>query len=54
MSKEKQATSIVKIEKDAPIEKFREIGVRIQKGEAKWVAYCIDGDKGYHHYLILS
>ena len=44
---------IIKIEKDANIEKFREIGAKVQRGEAKWYCYTIDSGKGYHYYILL-
>ena len=33
---------------------FKAIGDRIQKGELKWAYYAIDGDKGYHYYMVLK
>ena len=44
--------TIIKIEKNAPNEKFREIGALVQKGEAKWIAYSIENEKGYHYYSV--
>jgi len=47
-------SGIIKIEKNDSMEKFREIGNRVQKGEVKWMAYAIEGDKAYHYYIVLK
>ncbi len=33
-------------------EQFKSLGDQQQRGEVKWMYYAIDGDKGYHHYLL--
>lgn len=43
----------VRLAMDAPQEEFKAIGDRVQAGEIKWDYYAVDGNKGYHHYLIL-
>lgn len=44
----------IRIPTDADIEKFKEMSQRIQNGSIQWAYYAIDGDKGYHYYLVLK
>lgn len=44
----------VRLAMDAPQEEFKLIGDRVQAGELKWHHYAVDGNKGYHHYLVLQ
>jgi hypothetical protein len=44
----------VRVATDAPQEEFKAVGDRVQAGELKWHHYASDGNKGFHHYLVLS
>lgn len=44
----------IRIPSDADIEKFKEMSQRIQNGSLQWAYFAIDGDKGYHYYLVLK
>lgn len=35
-------------------EGLRQIGSKVQNGEAKWAYYGIDNDKGYHYFLLAN
>lgn len=44
----------IRISTDADIEEFKEMSQRIQNRSIQWAYYAIDGDKGYHYYLVLK
>ncbi len=44
----------VRIAFDAKAEEKKEISEKVQKGELKLACYAIDGDKGYHYYLVIK
>lgn len=44
----------VKIALDAPQEERRIFTERVQKGEIKLAYYAIDGEIGYHYYIVLK
>ena len=45
---------LVRLAMDAPQEEFKAMGERVQSGEVKWHHYAVDGNKGYHYYIVLS
>jgi len=51
--KPKSEDKYIRIAGNAKAEEFRAIGERVQRGEIKWAYYAVDGDKGYHHYIVL-
>lgn len=44
----------VRLAEDAKQEKFNEMGRKVAEGLVEWSFYGIDGDKGYHYYLVLE
>lgn len=44
----------VRLAEDAKQEKFNEMGRKITEGLVEWSFYGVDGDKGYHYYLVLE
>jgi len=44
----------IRIASDAPQDEFRLIGERVQRGELKWGYFASDGNKNYHHYLVVK
>jgi len=52
-TKIQQEYKFVRLAMDAPQEEFKAVGDRVQAGELKWHHYAVDGNKGYHHYLVL-
>jgi len=44
----------VRIALDAKPEEKKEFSEKVQKGELKLACYAIDGDKGYHYYLVIK
>lgn len=44
----------IRISEKAKIDKFKEMSQKIQDGLVQWAYYAIDGEIGYHHYLILK
>ena len=44
----------VRIALDAKPEEKKEFSGKVQKGELKLACYAIDGDKGYHYYLVIK
>ena len=44
----------IKISADAKSEEFKALGERVQKGEIKWSYYVMEGEKGFHYYIILK
>lgn len=44
----------IRIASDAPKEKFQEMGKKVMDGLIEWSFFAIDGDKGYHYYLVLE
>lgn len=44
----------IRVANDADIEKFKEMSSRIQSGSIQWAYFGVDGDKGYHYYLVLK
>ena len=56
MAKEEKVgdDKFIKLAEDATSEEFKTIGDRVQKGEVRWHHYAVDGNKNYHHYLIIK
>jgi hypothetical protein len=54
MAKEVSEDKFIKIAEDAKSEEFKVLGDRVQKGELKHHHYAVDGNKSYHHYLIIK
>lgn len=52
-TKIQQELKFVRLAMDAPSEEIKAVGDRVQAGELKWNHYAVDGNKGYHHYLVL-
>ena len=44
----------IKISTNSKHSKFVEIGKRVQAGEVQWARYVVEGNIGYHYYLILK
>ena len=44
----------VRISLDAKQDERADIINKVKNGEIKWAFYATDGDKGYHHYIILK
>ena len=44
----------VRMSENASKDKFMGMWERIKSGELKWDYYAIDGNVGYHHYLVLK
>jgi hypothetical protein len=44
----------VRISENATKDKFSAMWERVKDGELKWAYYAIDGNVGYHHYLVLK
>lgn len=44
----------LKVSENSRINKFIEIGKRVQNGELRWLYYSIDGNIGYHFYKKLK
>lgn len=44
----------VRLSENATKDKFMGMWERIKSGELKWDYYAIDGNVGYHHYLVLK
>ena len=44
----------VRIALDAKAEEKKKFSEKVQKGELKLACYAIDGDKGYHYYLVIK
>ncbi len=44
----------LKVSENSRINKFIEIGKRVQNGELRWMYYSIDGNIGYHFYKKLK
>ena len=44
----------VRISLDAKQDERADIINKVKNGELKWAFYATDGDKGYHHYIILK
>jgi hypothetical protein len=44
----------VKIAETESIEKFKELGERVNKKELKWIYYTTENNVGIHYYLILN
>ena len=40
----------IRVAQNSGIEKFKEMSLRVQKGELKMGYYAIDGNMGYFHY----
>ena len=52
--KTKNAREHVTISENATKDKFSAMWERVKSGELKWSYYAIDGNVGYHHYLVLK
>lgn len=50
--KPKPIEKIIRVAMNGNQEQFKSLGDQQQRGEVKWMYYAIDGDKGYHHYLL--
>lgn len=48
----KQNIKYFKLAEDAKIEDFKLASEKVHNGEYKWLYYAIDGNKGYHYYII--
>lgn len=44
----------VRVASDAKAEEKKVFTEKVQKGELKFACYGIDGDKGYHYYLVIK
>lgn len=51
--KPKGEDKYIRIPTTAKSDEFRAMSERVQLGEVKWAYYATDGDKGYHHYLVI-
>ena len=49
-----KASEFVRLPSNAKREDFRAMGERIRSGEIQWAYYAVDGNIGYHYYLILT
>ncbi len=49
-----KASEFVRLAANAKREDFRAMGERIRCGEIQWAYYAVDGNIGYHYYLILT
>jgi len=45
---------VIRIAMGGNAEEFKAIGEKVQKGEAKFAYYAIDGDKNYCYYHVLK
>jgi hypothetical protein len=45
---------VIRIAMNANSEEFKAIGEKVQKGEAKFAYYGIDGDKSYCYYHVIK
>mgnify|MGYP003629863089 CR=1 FL=1 len=44
----------IKVSINSKHSKFVEVGKRVQEGEVQWSRYVVEGNIGYHYYLILK
>lgn len=44
----------IKLALDAKAEEKKEFSDKVNKGELRFAFFGLDGDKGYHHYLVLK
>jgi len=52
-SKKVPEPKYIKLSTNNNQQEFKEIGDRVMKNEVVWSYYCIEGEKGYHFYLVL-
>jgi hypothetical protein len=50
----RSAREYIRVSEKSKKSKFNEMGERVQRGEVRWSYYAIDGNIGYHHYLIIK
>jgi len=44
----------VRLSENSSVEKFKEMSDKVQDGSLQWAYYALDGDIGYHYYIILN
>lgn len=50
LKSKKSETKFIKVRSDS--KNFHEMGQKVQKSEVVWSHYAVDGNFGYHYYLI--